>query len=294
MTRRVSILFLAILCAFSSASAQGWRNTKPRWVGNAPRTDYYTFYFIEVSSDMATSLEGARTSALKQLSANVERTDNISVTEIYVDKSQQKYSSSSGVKGYGADSYTFELRSEGMSEPIHSRRIDEYWVSMRRGGVNVLDYHAIYAVERKGKQADFSSIGVTNRYGASGLWRSAVIPGWGQFHKGSNLKGGLILGGCAVLVGGIIFFDNQRSDYMKKISGTHDVSLIKSYSTKRDHYATARNVCIGAAAALYAYNLIDAVAAPGARRLAIGKGKYTVMPGVLTDGTPMVAASINF
>ena len=294
MARRTLILCLALLWSLTSVNAQGWRTAKPRWVGNVPRTEYSTFYFVEVSSDMATSLEGARSSALKQLSANVERTDNISVTEIYVDKSQQRYSSSAGVQGDGSDSYTFELRSEGMSEPIHSRRIDEYWVSSQRGGVNILDYRAVYAVERKGQQADFSAIGVTNRYGVSGLWRSAIIPGWGQFHKGANLKGGLILGGCAALAGGIIFFDNQRSDYVKKISGTHDVSLIKSYSTKRDHYATARNVCVGAAVALYAYNLIDAVAASGARRLVVGNGKYSVMPGVSPYGTPVVAASINF
>ena len=294
MRRRILILCLALLCSVSLAAAQGWRTAKPRWVGNVPRTEYSTFYFVEVSSDMATSLDGARTSALKQLSANVERTDNISVKEIYVDKSQQIYSSSAGVRGEGTDSYTFELRSDGISEPIHSRRIDEYWVSSQREGVNVLDYRAVYAVERKGQQADFSAIGVTNRYGVSGLWRSAIVPGWGQFHKGANLKGGLILGGCAALAGGIIFFDNQRSDYVKKISGTHDVSLMKSYSTKRDHFATARNVCIGAVAALYAYNLIDAAAAPGARRLLINNGKYSVMPGVSPYGTPVIAASINF
>ena len=90
MSRRISILCLALLCSVSLADAQGWRTAKPRWVGNVPRTEYSTFYFVEVSSDMATSLDGARTSALKQLSANVERTDNISVKEIYVDKSQQR------------------------------------------------------------------------------------------------------------------------------------------------------------------------------------------------------------
>ena len=183
MSRRILILCLALLCSASFAGAQVWRTAKPRWVGNVPRTEYSTFYFVEVSSDMATSLEGARSSALKQLSANVERTDNISVTEIYVDKSRQRYSSSTGVRGDGSDSYTFELRSEGMSEPIHSRRIDEYWVSSQRGGVNVLDYRAVYAVERKGQQADFSAIGVTNRYGVSGLLRSAVIPGWGRVRR---------------------------------------------------------------------------------------------------------------
>lgn len=298
MSHRILAISLALLCSFLCsflcANAQGVRTSKPRWVGNPPRTEYSTFYFVEVSSDMASSLAGARTSALEQLSANVARTDNIAVSEIYTDKSQQRYSSSSGVRGTGTDSYMFELHADGTAEPIHSRRIDEYWTPVQRGGMNILEYHAIYAVERKGQQADFSHISVTNRYGMNGLWRSAIVPGWGQFHKGAVLKGSLILGGCAVLAGGIVFCDNQRSDYSRKIAGTHDASLIRSYATKRDHFATARNVCIGAVAALYAYNLIDAVAAAGARRLVIDNGKYSVAPGVSPFGTPVVAASVKF
>ena len=53
MRRRILILCLALLCSVSLADAQGWRTAKPRWVGNVPRTEYSTFYFVEVSSDMA-------------------------------------------------------------------------------------------------------------------------------------------------------------------------------------------------------------------------------------------------
>lgn len=292
MFRKIFTFSVVLLCSLLLANAQGVNSTKPRWVGNPPRAEYSTFYFVEVSSDMSSSLAGARTSALEQLSANVARTDDITVAEIYTDKSQQQYSSSTGVRGMGTDNYAFELHAEGTSAPIHSRRIDEYWTSVQRDGMNVLEYHAIYAVERKGQQADFSHISITNRYGMSGLWRSAIVPGWGQFHKGATLKGGIIIGGCAVLSGGIVFFDNQRGDYSRKITGTHDVTLIRSYATKRDHFATARNVCIGAAAALYVYNLIDAVSAAGARRIVIGK--YSLMPSISPYGTPMVAASVKF
>lgn len=294
MCRNLSVLLLALLCAMPCAHAQGRAGLKPRWIGGASQADCLAYYLVVVHSDAAGTLDGARSSILKELSANVERTNKVSVTEIFEDNSSQRYSGNSSVTSSGVDNYSLEIRADGASKPIHSRRIDEYWKSTVRGGVPVLDYYAVYAVERNGQHADFSSIRVTDRYGVSGLWRSAIIPGWGQFHKGTGLKGGLILGGCAALAGGIIFFDNQRSDYSRKISGTHDASLIKSYSTKRDHYATARNVCVGAAVALYAYNLIDAVAASGARRLVVGNGKYSVMPGVSPYGTPVVAASINF
>lgn len=294
MRRNCLAIILALFCALPCADAQGKAGLKPRWIGGASQADCPSYYLVVVHSDAASTLDGARSSILKELSANVERTNKVSVTEIFEDNSAQRYSGSSSVASSGVDNYSLEIRTDGSSKPIRSRRIDEYWKSTLRGGVSVLDYYAVYAVERKGQLADFSSISVTDRYGLSGLWRSAVIPGWGQFHKGDGLKGGLILGGCAALAGGIIFFENQRGDYSRKISGTHDASLIKSYSTKRDHYATARNVCVGAAVALYAYNIIDAVAASGARHLVVGNGKYTVTPGVSSYGTPVVAATINF
>lgn len=299
MVLRTALIFIFILSGIAQSSSQNRSSLKPRWIGNTPRIESPTFYFVEVHSDMATSLDGARASVLKVLSAGVERTDRISVNEIFEDKSEQRFSTSGKVSGSNTDYYALQLQAEGYSRPIHSRRIDEYWVSARRGGGSVLDYHALYAVERRDVSADFSIIGVTSRYGARGLWRSAIIPGWGQFHKGANLKGGLILGGCALLAGGIVFTENQRADYAHKIKGTHDIGLIRSYSTKRDHFATARNICIGAAAALYLYNLIDAVATPGARRIVVKRDSrqersYAVAPALLPDGTAGLTAAITF
>jgi hypothetical protein len=126
-----------------------------------------------------------------------------------------------------------------------------------------------------------------------------IIPGWGQFHKGSNLKGGLILGGTAVCAAGIVFTEGVRADYNTRMLQTYDVNLIRSYQTKRDNFTTARNICIGATAALYLYNLIDAIAAPGAQRLVVkrqdSKGNnYAFVPSVSMEGAPMMTAAITF
>jgi len=48
-----------------------------------------------------------------------------------------------------------------------------------------------------------------------------------------------------------------------------DANAKKSYINSASNLATGRNVCIGAAAALYVYGLIDAIVAPGARRVVI-------------------------
>lgn len=279
------------------AASQKSTNLRPKWVGNTPNSKDQSFYFIELHSDASLSLDAARASVKQEIASNVERTDKVSVTEVFEDKSTQKYNGDD-ISVQSQDSYQLKLNVEGYARPITSRRIDEYWKPVQRNGITVLDYHALYAVERNGATADFSNVSPVASYGVHGLWRSAIVPGWGQFHKGSNLKGSLILGGTVALVGGIIFTENQRADYVNKIMKTHDANNKRAYATKRDHFATGRNICIGAVAALYVYNLVDAVVAPGARRIVVkerpnGTG-YAFLPTITADGDPVMTASITF
>lgn len=290
MKRFILLCLLGVGGILQVAVAQNKSSLRPRWMGNVPKGNH-TFYFVEVHTDMASTLSGARSVVLKELSACVEREDKVLVNEIYEDQSKQQYSSPNKVSFTSEDQYHLKLQVDGFSSPIHSRRIDEYW----KGN----NYYALYAVERKGFSADFSGIDVTSRYGVRGLWRSMIVPGWGQFHKGANLKGGLILGGCAALAVGIIFTESQRSDYMDKIGRTHDADFIRDYLHKADNFETVRNICIGTAAALYLYNLIDAIAAPGARRVIVKNRNtrnyaYSIAPGIMRGGTVGVVAAVTF
>ncbi len=299
MRSRIALLFCTLLGCCVIAAAQKSSNLRPKWVGNTPKSPDTEYYFIEVHSDASASLPAARAAVKQEIASNVERTDKVSVSEIFEDKSVQNYDRNSNASMRSSDSYQLQLNVEGSSRPIKTRRIDEYWETTERGGIPVLEYHALYAVERNGASADFSNISTVSSYGALGLWRSAIVPGWGQFYKGSYLKGGLILGGTVGLLGGIIYTENQRSDYVRKISKTHDVNIKKAYATKRDHFATGRNVCIGAAAALYVYNLIDAIVAPGARRVITSNRtnrswSYIVAPTVMNDGSLALTTAITF
>ena len=88
-----------------------------------------------------------------------------------------------------------------------------------------------------------------------------------DIYKGSTLKGGLIMGGTAVCIGTIIYMDCARASYNSKIFKTHDANLKRQYADKRSNFATGRDICIGALCALYVYNVVDAIVAPGARRI---------------------------
>lgn len=297
---KIRIFFLAfiLLVCFLNGAAQKSSNTKPRWVGNTPKSSETEYYFIEVFSDVSSSLTAARAAVKQEIASNVERTDKVSVKEIFDDKSVQNYDALNNSSMTSTDSYQLQLNIEGSSRPIKTRRIDEYWNTVDRGGTKVLDYHALYAVERNGANADFSNILSVSSYGTTALWRSAIAPGWGQLYKGSSLKGGLIIGGTVAFIGGIIYTENMRQDYMNKIKKTHNTDNIRTYKTRADNFAMGRNICIGGLAALYVYNIVDAIVAPGARRIVVKKNvngrTYSLAPSVTFDGSPAMCAQIVF
>lgn len=298
MKSRLILIICALLSYCNPIVAQKSANLRPKWVGNAPGSPRIEFYFIEVHSDGSTSLPGARIAVKQEIASNVERTDKVSVSEIFDDKSVQNYGVDNNATLQSTDSYQLNLTVEGSSRPIKTRRIDEYWEAVSRGGINVLDYHALYAVERNGSIADFSDISSVSSYGVSGLWRSAIVPGWGQFYKGSGLKGGLMLGGTVALAGGIIYTETTRQDYMNKIAKTHNAGNIREYKNRADNFALGRNICIGGLAALYVYNIIDAIVAPGARHIVVKKNHdssgYALLPSITPDGSPAICAQITF
>ena len=56
----------------------------------------------------------------------------------------------------------------------------------------------------------------------------------------------------------IIYTENMRATYASKMRS--QPRFAKQYKSKADNFEIARNCCIGAAAAMYVYNLIDAEA----------------------------------
>lgn len=93
------------------------------------------------------------------------------------------------------------------------------------------------------------NITFSRKHGIRGF-ACSIIPGWGQFYKGQKVKGTCIMGGGEILfIGGIIATESLRSSYVKKRN--KQPKFFQTYNTKADNYENTRNICIGAAAALY-------------------------------------------
>lgn len=265
-------IFVLLICAFSVSCgeciAQKYIQTSdkivPSWINKQPSSRNTSIQYVLVPVN-TTNLTSASTLALNELVRFLPRDWNISSVE-EINQIHRSHRDASGLSGTKDEVYTLELRAEGVPIDIECKMVDNYWRQLANG--NYQAYY-LYQVAAPGSIADFDETSVTTKYGARGLWRSAIVPGWGQFHKGSYLKGGLILGGTAALIGGVVATETIKTDYARRIGETHDADYKRLYAKRVDQFSTARNICLGALGALYVYNLIDAIAAPGARRVVV-------------------------
>lgn len=296
MKYRYMLLLILSLGLLGKVSAQYMKSEriKPQWLHKLPKPSNSAFVY---ETDYATgkSLDDARKKSLNGLIAASGFENGVVVLSDYKSKTvDSKVYSNGGLSDAQVDEFETNSHIQGKEVQLHVKAIAEYWTRDIDGTINLT---TLYAKSISGSP-NFDTVELTTRYGAHGLWRSAIIPGWGQFYKGNNLKGGLVLSGMAVLAAGIVFTENQRTDYVGKIARTHDADIKRTYITKRNHFATMRNLCIGAATALYAYNLVDALVATGARRLVVrqrANGKtYTFLPALTIEGNPVMVASMTF
>lgn len=99
---------------------------------------------------------------------------------------------------------------------------------------------------------------VVLRSKSGAVFRSALIPGWGQMYNRQDIKGYTILGIVGVLIGGSVTMQVLNmmavNDYNKAGPGANFDAL----ANKAENFAIARNVMLGTLGAVWIYNIVDA------------------------------------
>lgn len=299
MNKKIHCYLTAILMMLSiGGTAQGQKsdNIKPRWLHSTIEPSNSSFVY-EVVPSSATTLSSARDGALSTLivEAGLEG-GQTAETNVQSYNSEEHIGTNGHMDRRSEEIIKVRTTLKGKPVTLTAKKIDEYWV---RGNDGVYHLMTLFARSQVDKTPVFDKVRLTTNYGVHGLWRSAIVPGWGQLYKGSTLKGGLIMGGTIACIGGIILTDCTRASYNSKINKTHDLNLKKIYADRRTNFATGRNICIGALCALYIYNLVDAIVAPGARRVLTSptgaKGyAYSWSPAVTEDFGVGINATFTF
>ncbi|MFV0419389.1 MAG: DUF5683 domain-containing protein [Dysgonomonas sp.] len=286
------ILSISVGYVCSQNPVSSSEKMKPDWlIKELPNPRNTSYHFLKTEA-IKPSLEEARNECLNQVTYKIARGAKASLS------SETKKKSNSTRNEYGLDErieteYILTYKVEADTVSMVFKKIDEYWEAILTGSGVVYQCHSLYAVAENPEYAAFDQITFSYKYGGDALWRSALVPGFGQIYKGHKAKGISIMGGEALLIGGIIFCESRRSDFQRKSKETLNIDKVRNHLDNADNYATYRNICIGAAAALYVYNLIDAVVTDGRKKTSVKPGSVYIIPSA-TQNFRGVSLSMNF
>jgi hypothetical protein len=260
---------------------------KPRWVDNTPRELNHTYRFVEIVSQ-GNSLESARMLSIANLKTNESLQEGIRVQRKTQETiTRNKVFHNNGLKIQKHDHIVEDIVIDG--EPFHLQalRVDEYYTYNK--GVYTL--HTLFEAATCDNPV-FDHADKTEYYGIAPAFMS-IVPGLGQLYKGQTLKGVSLFAGTVACAVGAVFCEDQRKDNVSKMKGSMQP---QQYKTRATNWKTGRNVCIGAAAAVWLYNVIDAAAAKGTRRVIVrraGTASTAFVPVILPDGAAL-SLTYNF
>lgn len=242
----------------------------PEWVKKGENSlyrsnDTYEYKIILIEGENLEQLKKDKLINLSLYIGQINQIEGVHKTDIQETRASQ-----------GTDyqnSYCISFTNKTSTEKFYSKFIAEYWECVQyNNGLQLYRYYALFAISKRGLIPRFDEYGTTTHYGIGAMARS-IIPGWGQMYKGNTAKGICFLGGEAALVGMIIAGSNLRNSYIDKAENTQDTKERKAYLDDANTWKSTRNICMGAAVALYVYNLVDAIVAEGRQRIVVTKNR---------------------
>jgi hypothetical protein len=90
------------------------------------------------------------------------------------------------------------------------------------------------------------------------VWRSTLLPGWGQWHKDQDLRGWIYFGGVAAAAGASYYFNTAGDNSYVSYRGATTVSDAKNLLSQTKSQDNLYSIFSYAALGLYAVNILDA------------------------------------
>ncbi len=233
-----------VMCATASA-----QSVEPKWKSQGLMD--LTYSYVEVVSADASTVSDARDKAAQAI---VQRRNLAVGAEMKVKVVDGKITSTGDQKMI-----------------VTARILDEYAEEV--GYNNWRVYLLVQTL--KHPQYSFENITVTDQYPFSAR---TFVPGMQQLYKGQKTKGIMFIAGEVVCVGGIVVSEGLRTSNINLINSTHNAQQRAQYTDKANMWQNVRNGFIAATAAVYVWNVVDALAAKGARYVKQGSAQFALAP----------------
>lgn len=145
---------------------------------------------------------------------------------------------------------------------VKCRIIEEFCERLGPG-----DYRMSMLVQTaKNPTFEYETVNISDKYPFS---YTSFIPGMAQIYKGNTTKGIAFIASEMAAIGGIVYSQSRINNCRSLMKRTYNTEHLNIYSRRISNFSTVRNVCIGAAVAVYVWNFIDAAVAPGRKRVVV-------------------------
>jgi hypothetical protein len=227
---------------------------RPHWITETPSGYIHEFYVGVGRSSVSES--DARNVSLANAIQTIVQSGTITVKGSQEIKTQstEKFTNGQSVNLESVDNIVNEILIEGESQTLKGLREEEYYAEFSNGEYTVW---SLIKIPKKNPRKDLPPTKM------DAVWRSALLPSWGQFYKREFTKGYFIAGGTAVFLTSGFVLSNLKitAESDAKISRTQ--VLRDYYNDQANTYNNLSLACFIVTAAVYIYNVVDAVAAEG-------------------------------
>jgi hypothetical protein len=275
--------FLLLALYLIRASAQNNSHDSPLWMNETPK-GYTNDYFVGTGTSTISEADAhkeALASAIQSIiikrGITVSSSENNTFTRTNIEQKDSVFQET-------IKKTVIELDVKGHSTTINGLSEEERFYEYDGR------FHTVWCLVKIPKETDF----ITPPNGFSPLWRSILMPGWGQLFKGQRTKGFLILGSEVLLIPSAFIFHNLHLTARTDAENSRTQALRDYYNDQSNLYQDISLGCFIAAGALYLFNVVDATISEGGK---IYVYEHNILFGFRSDiiaKSNSLIVSINF
>jgi hypothetical protein len=252
LNRILATLSLMLVVFYLIGFSQQPFKERPYWTRSVPK-GYLNDYFIGLGTSSISEAD-AHKQALEKAIESIIKVNGFTVsssvrdTTVVTQITQNDFSNFELVK-----KTVTELSIDGKSTTVSGLREEEnYFESDGK-------YFNVWSLIKIPKKTSIES--PPNSF--SPVWRSVLLPGWGQFFKGQNTKGFLIAGAEVALIPSAFIFNNLKLTAKANAENSRTQALRDYYNDQTNLYEDISLGCFIVAGAIYIFNIFDAISSEG-------------------------------
>jgi hypothetical protein len=273
------LLFIVFVECNAQTITRKSNEIRPEWTTKTPLSHSGNYnYYIGIGTEEV--LDKAIAIAMNYVIQRVNEDKGLTYQISIIDTEKMSNLNDNGTIKTNID-FTSQavITATGEKIELKIKAIETYWEEVQRNGKSQFEVAVLVRIPKGKNDLDLAPFS----YSKGHYWRSAIVPGWGQFYTKSKTKGYIILSATVATIATTtvtqLLYDRNYKDYTQatKLGGSH-LDDAKIFKSNADNWKIARNISVIALGTVYVYNLVDAFTAPGNIMYAYKDPKFEFFP----------------